>query len=224
MLLLVVLFGTIFSPSCNFGENVLGCCITLRLIALQIVVILYRFIYFPDLFLALKSLTSTDQLSTGRPIVDQNPGWLGYIGDEILPSYVGIVINHSKDPHWTISMVEVRGFFSWLRWLSHFWMRARINTRQSWHAFFRSWNEVQSHKHKERMLNHKRVIDVVFFFPSIVQLKCSQTIIPIYVPDISRSRHHEGKSTHSCMLGANARPEDLQWHAPIVAWSSRILS
>ena len=26
----------------------------------------------------------------------QNPGWLGYIGDEILPSYAGIIINHYK--------------------------------------------------------------------------------------------------------------------------------
>ena len=25
-------------------------------------------------------------------------GW-GYIGDEILPSYIGIVINHYKDPY-----------------------------------------------------------------------------------------------------------------------------
>ena len=25
-------------------------------------------------------------------------GWLGYIGDEILPSYIGIIINHCKDP------------------------------------------------------------------------------------------------------------------------------
>ena len=24
---------------------------------------------------------------------DQNPGWLGYIGDEILPRYIGIIIN-----------------------------------------------------------------------------------------------------------------------------------
>ncbi len=27
------------------------------------------------------------------------PGCLGYIGDEILPSYVGIIINHYKDPY-----------------------------------------------------------------------------------------------------------------------------
>ena len=26
------------------------------------------------------------------------PGWLGYIGD-ILPSYIGITINHYKDPY-----------------------------------------------------------------------------------------------------------------------------
>ena len=27
------------------------------------------------------------------------PGCLGYIGDEILPSYIGIIINHYKDPY-----------------------------------------------------------------------------------------------------------------------------
>ena len=26
------------------------------------------------------------------------PGWLGYIGDEILPRYIGIILNHYKDP------------------------------------------------------------------------------------------------------------------------------
>ena len=27
------------------------------------------------------------------------PGWLGYIGDEILPNYIGIIISHYKDPY-----------------------------------------------------------------------------------------------------------------------------
>ena len=27
------------------------------------------------------------------------PGWLGYIGDDILPMYIGIIINHYKDPY-----------------------------------------------------------------------------------------------------------------------------
>ncbi len=27
------------------------------------------------------------------------PGWLGYIRDQKLPSYMGILINHSKDPY-----------------------------------------------------------------------------------------------------------------------------
>ena len=27
------------------------------------------------------------------------PACLGYIGDEILPSYMGIIINHYKDPY-----------------------------------------------------------------------------------------------------------------------------
>ena len=30
---------------------------------------------------------------------EKNLGWLGYIGDEILPSYIGIIINHYKDPY-----------------------------------------------------------------------------------------------------------------------------
>jgi len=30
---------------------------------------------------------------------EKNPGCLGCIGDEILPSYVGIMINHSKDSY-----------------------------------------------------------------------------------------------------------------------------
>ena len=29
---------------------------------------------------------------------DQNPGCLGYIGDDILPSYMGIIVSHYKDP------------------------------------------------------------------------------------------------------------------------------
>ena len=28
-----------------------------------------------------------------------NLGWLFYIEDEILPSYIGIIINHYKDPY-----------------------------------------------------------------------------------------------------------------------------
>ena len=30
---------------------------------------------------------------------EKYPGWLGYVGDEILPSYIGILINHYKDPY-----------------------------------------------------------------------------------------------------------------------------
>ena len=33
-------------------------------------------------------------------------GWLGYIGDEILPSYIGIIINHYKDPYEPTSIME----------------------------------------------------------------------------------------------------------------------
>ena len=30
---------------------------------------------------------------------EKNPGWLGYIGDEVLPSYIGIILRHYKGPH-----------------------------------------------------------------------------------------------------------------------------
>ena len=36
---------------------------------------------------------------------------LGYIGDEILPSYVGIIINLHKDPHETTAIMESKRFF-----------------------------------------------------------------------------------------------------------------
>ena len=43
-------------------------------------------------------------------------GWLGYIGDEILPSYIGIIINHYKDPYINQPGFngKSKGFFSWL--------------------------------------------------------------------------------------------------------------
>ena len=37
---------------------------------------------------------------------DQNPGWLGYIGDGILPSYIGVIISQYKDPYKPISLME----------------------------------------------------------------------------------------------------------------------
>ena len=30
---------------------------------------------------------------------EKNLGWLGYTRDDILPSYIGIIINHYKDPY-----------------------------------------------------------------------------------------------------------------------------
>ena len=30
---------------------------------------------------------------------EKKPGWLGFIGDEILPSCIGIVISHYKNPY-----------------------------------------------------------------------------------------------------------------------------
>ena len=33
--------------------------------------------------------------------IDQGPfyGWLGYIRDDEVPTYIGIIINHYKDPY-----------------------------------------------------------------------------------------------------------------------------
>ena len=38
------------------------------------------------------------------------PSCLRYIGDEILPSYVAIIISHYKDPYETISIMESKMF------------------------------------------------------------------------------------------------------------------
>ena len=47
--------------------------------------------------------------------MNKNPGWLGYIGDEILPNYIGIIISHHKDPYKPTSIMESnKFFFSWL--------------------------------------------------------------------------------------------------------------
>ena len=41
----------------------------------------------------------SDSLAKVIILSDQGaPGCLGYIGDEILPSYIGIIISHYKDP------------------------------------------------------------------------------------------------------------------------------
>ena len=50
----------------------------------------------------------------------KDPGWLGYIGDEIPPRYKGIIMNHYKDPRIPMKQPvqwKVGGFFSWLRWV-----------------------------------------------------------------------------------------------------------
>ena len=39
---------------------------------------------------------------------EKTPGYLGYIGDEILPSCVGITEDHYKDPYQTTSIMESR--------------------------------------------------------------------------------------------------------------------
>ena len=39
------------------------------------------------------------------------PGCLDYIGDEHLPSYMGIIMNHDKDPYKPTSIMESKGVF-----------------------------------------------------------------------------------------------------------------
>ena len=39
------------------------------------------------------------------------PGWLGYIGDEILPSYIAIIIYHYANPYKPTSIMESRRVF-----------------------------------------------------------------------------------------------------------------
>ena len=43
-----------------------------------------------------------------------HPGWLFDIGDEILPTYIGITINQYKDPYKPISDVDVAWWFEQL--------------------------------------------------------------------------------------------------------------
>ncbi len=46
---------------------------------------------------------------------EKNTGRFGYIGDEILPSYIGIIVNHEiRIPIKQPILWKVRGFFSWL--------------------------------------------------------------------------------------------------------------
>ena len=47
------------------------------------------------------------------------PGCLGYIGDEILSSYMGIIINHYiQGSLLKNSVMESKRIFSWLIWMS----------------------------------------------------------------------------------------------------------
>ena len=47
--------------------------------------------------------------------MNKNPGWLGYIGDEILPNYIyiyiGIILSHYKDPYKPTSIMESNKVF-----------------------------------------------------------------------------------------------------------------
>ena len=49
----------------------------------------------------------------------KNPGWLGYIRDEILPSYIGIIINQYKDPYLLTSIMASRKVFFVAHLLPH---------------------------------------------------------------------------------------------------------
>ena len=42
---------------------------------------------------------TVDSLNSSQPSNVQNLGWLFYIEDEKLPSYIGIIISHYKDPY-----------------------------------------------------------------------------------------------------------------------------
>ena len=42
---------------------------------------------------------------------EKKTGWLGYIRDEILPSYIGIIISHYKDPYQPTSIMECQQGF-----------------------------------------------------------------------------------------------------------------
>jgi len=42
--------------------------------------------------------------------MNKGPWWLfrGFVGDDILPSYVGLIVNPGKDPYLTTSTMESR--------------------------------------------------------------------------------------------------------------------
>ena len=52
-------------------------------------------IFFCDMFKELFQ-ASKKQIQVSN---EKNPACFGYIGDEKLPSYIGIIINHCKDPY-----------------------------------------------------------------------------------------------------------------------------
>ena len=78
----------------------------------------------PNGYIVTSAMTSTLITLTGYLSHEKNLGWLGYIGDEILPSYVGIIINHCKDPYWPTSISWKVGLFSWLicSWFKTDWV------------------------------------------------------------------------------------------------------
>ena len=59
-------------------------------------------------------------LQVNSPFLNETkPGCLGYTGDEILPSDVGIIVNHYKDPYQTTRISwKVSEGFSFLMWVT----------------------------------------------------------------------------------------------------------
>ena len=54
---------------------------------------------FPEQVIPSYFFSHVDFSEAGEPRKKRAPGWLGYVGDEILPSYIGMSINHYKDPY-----------------------------------------------------------------------------------------------------------------------------
>ena len=57
------------------------------------------------------------------------PGCLRYIGDEILPFYMGIIVNHYKDPYEATNIMESKRILGGLM----FWLK-RKSIKSTWRA------------------------------------------------------------------------------------------
>ena len=86
---------------------------------------------------------------------DQNLGCLGYIGDEILPSYIGIIRRHYKDPYQPINIMECQQGFE-------------CGSINGWNTLFVCLLWLFNLYHDKSLLNHHWG-EYVFLFPSIEQ-------------------------------------------------------